>query len=314
MSKAGADSELLHAHGRLLARTVAHLMLDEIARLTEKFDGDYIKALVELSIIQATRLSGVAGAENKRSISVRAIGASLGFSYETGRRKVRELEAEGHCVRVSPNRLVIAPGLLETADYESECEGRWRNLRSYVIELRDIGFDFNKFSHLSPQIAVRAPTPQRSIAGLMDDFILRLGEARITNEEDTLNSNIISAVMTLNGDPMRFDRELTWTYAGGDTPPPDSVRAPATIAMVARRLKLTEDVVGRRMNMYLERGWIRRVPGGYLFVMNQQLTPEAHKSRNLMNLRFLQLIQALRPFGIDPVTVTTDDSPSPAAL
>lgn len=304
--KAGTDMERLHACGRVLARPVANLMLDEIARLTERYDGDYIMSLVELSMLQATRPTGDADAERQRTISVRAIGTSLGLAYETSRRKVRDLEAAGVCVRVSPNRLVIAPGRLETPAYAAECDARWRNLRGYLVELRDIGFDLGPFSHMSPQTAVMAPTLSRNIAFLIDDFILRLGEARITNEEDTLNSNIISAVSNMNGELIRADRALTWKYAGGDTPPPDDARMPVTITMVARRLKLSEDIVGRRMNLYVERGWIERVPGGYLYVMGKQLTPEAHHSRNLMNLRFLQLVQALRRLGIDPATVTAD--------
>ncbi len=293
------------AHARVLTRPVIDFLLDEIALLTEGCDGDYVMAIVELSILQATRQIAAGGAASERTISVRAIGASLGLPYETCRRKVRALEANGRCRRVTANRLVIAHERLETPAYQAYSDARWRNLRVHLVELRDIGFDFDQFGQVSPQVAVRAPTLSRTIAALVDDYMLRLIEARRSNV-DIIESNIITAMMNMNGEPVRRSRELTWKYAGGDTPPPDSVREPVTIAMIARRLKTTEEIVRRQVNNYVGRGWVRRVPGGYLFVMAQQVTPDAHRSRNLVNQRFLQLVQALRQLGIDPATLTLD--------
>ncbi len=306
MPNSGTEADLIHANARILARPIVSFMVDEIGRLTARYDGDYLMALVELSITQATRPSGDADADGKRSISARAIGISLGLSYETCRRKVRGLEAAGVCMRVSANRLAIMPEHLEAPAYEADCADRWRNLRRYLVEFRDIGFDLDQFSYVSPQTPVKAPTLNRTIAALMDDFILRLGEARIKTEQDTLNSNIISTVSCLNGDPVRFNRELTWKYPGGDDHPPYSLRAPASITMIARRLGLSEDIVSRRLNDYVQRGWIRRVRGGFLYDMDAQVTPEAHRSRNLMNLRFLQLVQTLRQLGFDPGAATID--------
>ncbi len=305
-SKAAAEAQRLHAHGRVLARPVTNLMLDELARLIEQFEGDYLMSLIDLSIIQATRPTGNPEVDDTRAISALAIGRALGLPYETCRRKVRDLEAAGLCRRVSTNRLAVARGRLENPAYRAQCDARWRNLRLYLVELRDIGFDLNEFGEVSPQTAVKAPNLSRTIAWLMDDFILRMQEARITNEEDAFNSLVMTALSNMNGETIRADRELTWMYAGGDTPPPDSLRTPVTIAMLARRVKISEDVIGRRVNAYLQRGWISRVHGGYMHVMAKQVSAEAHESRNLMNLRFLQFVQALRLLGVDPATVTAD--------
>jgi len=301
----GAESERMMAHARVLTRPVIDLLLDEIAYLTKRCDGDYIMSIVELSILQATRPISDAEAGRRRTISVRAIGTSLGLPYETCRRKVRDLEAAGRCRRVSANRLVIAYEGLETPAYQADCEARWRSLREHLVELRDIGIDFNQFGQVSPQNPVKAPNLSRAVAALMDDYLLRLVEARRANT-DIIDSNVITAMMNMNGEPVRRDRELTWKYAAGDTPPPDSVRAPVTIAMIARRLNMSEDVVGRRVKMYVQQSLVRRVHGGYLFVMAEQLTPDAHRSRNLVNQRFLQLVQALRQLGIDPAAVSLD--------
>ena len=220
---------------------------------------------------------------------------------------MRDLEDAGVCTRVSANRVAIVPEHLETPVYEAECAERWPNLRRYLVEFRELGFDLDLFSHISPQTPVKAPTLNRTIAALIDDFILRLGEARIKNEEDALNSNIISTVSVINTDPIRGSRELMWQYPGDDGDHvPYSLRRPATFTMIAQRLGMSEDIVRRRLNLYVRRGWIRRVRGGFMYDIAAQETPEANHSRNTMNLRFLQLVQALRLIGVDPATMTVD--------
>jgi len=297
---------MISANSRLLSRVIGSFMVDEVGRLTARYDGDYLMAVVELSIIQATRPLGDADADRTRSISARAIGMSLLLPYETCRRKVRVLVDAGVCTRVSANRLAIVPEHLETPVYEAECAERGRNLSRYLVGFRELGFDLNQFSHVSPQTPVKAPTLDRTIAALIDDFNLRVGEARIKNEEDALNSNIISTVSVMNSDPIRFSRELMWKYRGDFDHSPYSLRQPATIAMIARRLGLSEDIVSRRLNLYVRRGWIHRVRGGFLYDIDAQETPEANLSRNMMSLRFLQMVQAVRQLGIDLATVTVD--------
>jgi hypothetical protein len=235
MSEAPAVPEAIRALSRVFMRTMGHFILDEIARLTDRGNGDFLKGIVELSIIQATRPLAVSGIESHRTISVRAIADSLCLAYETCRRKVLELQADGRCQRMTANRMLMAPGLLESPAYQAECDDRWRNLRSYLTELTEIGFDFNAFSQVSPQALVRAPNLSRAVAALLDDFMLRLIEARVSNDDDITDSNIITAIMTMNGEPVRFDREATWKYASTDTPPPDSLRMPLLAPPTFRR-------------------------------------------------------------------------------
>jgi DNA-binding Lrp family transcriptional regulator len=109
--------------------------------------------------------------------------------------------------------------------------------------------------------------------------------------------------MTMNGELIRRDRDLTWIYAATETAPPDHLRMPVTIAMIARRLNMSEDVVGRRLGQYVRRGWIQRVRKGYLYAMVQQQSAEFRHAQHLTIQRFFQLVQALRQLGVDPVTV-----------
>lgn len=306
MSEATIDSEQMHAQSRVISRSISHLTLDEVARLTKRGDGDYVRSLIELSIKQATRAITDSPGVANRSISVRAVAASIGIPYETCRRKVRDLEDAGLCVRVGPNRVATPLGLLETQAYQDECDARWRSLRVYLVELRDIGFDYSQFGRVSPQHVVRAPSLSRSIAELIDDYMLRLVDAVPDKGASILDNNIIVTVSGMNGEPIRRNRDLTWTYPATDTPPPDHLRAPVTIAMIARRLHLSEDIVGRRLRLYVQRGTIRRVRGGYLYAIPWQLTPAFRHAQHLTIQRFVQLIQALRLLGVDPLTVTVD--------
>lgn len=303
MSEATVDSEQMHAQSRVISRCIGHLTLDEIARLTARGDGDYVRSLIELSIIQATRPVGDDPDEVNRSISVRAVAASIDVPYETCRRKVRDLEAAGRCVRVGANRVAMPADLLDAPAYQADCDDRWRSLRGYLVELKDIGFDFRQFGRVSPQVKVKAPSLSQSVAALIDDYMLRLIEARPKASDSATDTNILIAVMTMNGELIRRDRDLTWTYAATETAPPDHLRMPVTIAMIARRLNMSEDVVGRRLGQYVRRGWIQRVRKGYLYAMGQQQSAEFRHAQHLTIQRFFQLVQALRQLGVDPVTV-----------
>ena len=306
MPETGIDSERVKAQSRVISRCICNLTLDEIARLTQSHGGDYVRALVELSIIQATRPISGMDEDALRTTSVRAVGAAMHLPYETCRRKVLELEKAGRCYRVSANRIAMTAGLLDNAAYRAECQARWRNLRGYLVELRAIKFDLEAYSKVSPQGTVWAPTRSQAVAALIDDYMLRLIDTRLVSYPGLIDTTLISAISIMNGESLRNDPDLSWQYAGSETPPPDSARAPVTIARVARRLKMNEDVVGRRMRTYLADGWLHRVPRGYLLSMAKQQTPEFLHAHNLTVQRFLQLMQALRQLGVDLATVTVD--------
>ncbi len=98
---------------------------------------------------------------------------------------------------------------------------------------------------------------------------------------------------------------LAWQYSGAGTPPPDTVRKPATITDVASALGLLHETVRRRFRHYRELGWVTRVSAGYLLTMERQQHPNVLGTGLIVSQRCVQLLQSLRQIGVCP--------PAPAA-
>lgn len=300
----------LQAQQRVLARGLFSYVLDEVGRLARRHDGDLVKGVVAMAITQATR--GPAAGEGEdpaaatRAVSVRAIGQSLGLAYETTRRKVVELEAAGLCRRVSALGVSASPVVRDQAFLDG-CEDTWRSLRRVIATLGALGFDFGLVDGMSAQSApARAATLAEAVAALNDAFILRVFEAGVAPHGSITDSAIITAMLIANSEPVATNPQIAWKYAGATTPPPDSLRRPATITEIADRIGMTRETVRRRVNRYIEIGWASRVTGGYLFSMERQQSPEVLQTGLASAQRFLQLLQALRVLGVELETVQAD--------
>lgn len=301
----GKDSGLrpLQAQQRLLARCLFQFVLDEAGRLAREHDGDLVRGVVQIAIVQATRsLDGVdpdgPGAP-PRAVSVRAIGQSLGLPYETTRRKVVELEEKGLCRRVSGSGVAAAPAPRDQA-FLIACDASWRSLRSAIAGLNAISFDYGMLEDVSAQAGPPRGLPlPEAVASLSQAFLLRVLESAAAPHGSIPDAAIVTAMLIANAETMARDPEMARKYAGAGTPPPDSLRRPATVAEIAARLGMTRETVRRRANRYVKLGWAVRVAGGYLFSMERQQEPEVLQTGLASAHRFLQLLQAVRQLGVD---------------
>lgn len=290
------------------------ILLDEVAALSRRHQGDFVRSAVLLALTQATR-SGDPVAEATlspvedrpvRAISVRAIAQSLGLPYETTRRKVAELEVLGLCRRLG--RLGVQASQ-EALDGEWALAARtatWASLRRGVTDLRALGFDFGLVNHVSPQGGGSGRDLLASVAALSDDFILRLIEAGAAPHGSITNGAIATAMLMINAEPLTRNPALAWRYAGAETPPPDAMRRPASITQIAARLALSHETVRRRVQGLVEDGWAVRTTGGYLYPAERMQSPQMMQVGLVTTQRFLQLLQALRQLGVDLETVNAD--------
>ncbi len=288
-------------HQRLIFRCAMDFLLDEAGRIIRRHDGDFIRGAVFLAIAQATRAPAGTGADEPvRVISVRALAQSMSLAYETTRRKVAELEARGLCLRAG-NGLTASPAAFEGETYRQACEETWQGLKRLIGELRAIGFDFSLVGAVSAQ-AGRGQTPDdlaQASAALVGDFTLRVLEGGAGPHGSILDAVLATAMMIANAELLTHDPELAWKYAGAETPPPDALRRPVSIAQMAARLGLSHETVRRRVKRFVELGWARRETGGYLFSMARQQDPAVIQTGLVVSQRFLQLLQALRQIGVD---------------
>ena len=109
----------------------ADLFLRMTSGLLDVFGGDVLNGVVFLAIARAnvhhlpawakmdgTSEDGVFQDSERRPISVLRIADSLGLSYETVRRRVNQLVADGYCHRVGRNGVVVSADIVRRSEFK----------------------------------------------------------------------------------------------------------------------------------------------------------------------------------------------------
>jgi DNA-binding MarR family transcriptional regulator len=290
MSDWGFDPEARRSLQRLIFRCASDFLLDEIALLTARHDGDFIRAIAWLALVQAS-------ADPERGISVRALARSLNLPFETVRRKVRDLEAVGLCIAAADGRPLAAPVAEATARSEAArvCEGFGLLLNN----LAALGVSPATFNG-GPLPAPAGDQVQAQIAAhrLIHNFFLRTLEAGVGPHETMFNALVFVAAMSANAERITYDPALALRYAGADTPPPDALRRAVRPREIAERLNLPYEVVRRRLVEFLERGWVVRSGSGYLCTVERMQDPALLAGAYMIVQRLGQLVQSVAQAGL----------------
>lgn len=285
---------------RLVQRCVLDFLVGHVARINTRHAGDLIGGAVFLAIKQASAAprQATTASATPRAISVRAVAQSLGFSYETTRRRVLALEAAGLAQRLGDAGVALTDGALVTSGYRDDAATTHQAVLQLFSNLAALG--------VALPAASRPPTLDGTdldlaVAALCDDFTLRVVEIGAVPNASSLAGLVFVALAVANAEPLTYDYELANRYSRFDTPPPDSARRPATITEIGQRLGLPHEVARRRMLHLLRIGHAKRVTGGYLASMETLQSPVMMESGMLVSQRFLQMTQALLNLGVNPL-------------
>lgn len=290
MSDWGADPESRRGLQRLVFRCASDFLLDEIGLLTGRHDGDVIRAITWLALVQA---SGDPG----RGVSVRALARSLNLPFETVRRKVRDLEAAGLCQVAADGRPTAVPLGEDAARAEAArvCE----NFRLLLGNLSALGVAPGLFLGGSlPAPGADQARAQLAAHRLIHNYFLRTLEAGVEPHETMFNAVVYVAAMSANAERITYDPVLAPRYAGADTPPPDALRRPARPREIAERLNLPYEVVRRRLVEFQARGWMERSGTGYLCAVERMQDPALLAGAYMIVQRLSQLVQAVAQTGL----------------
>lgn len=143
---------------RLVARILSQFFLRQWEIIAKMSGGDLHKALVFAAIVSANvqhightseaghHYGGLDNAppdEERRPVSTHALAQSLGLPYETTRRNVNKLIAEGVCARVPGQGLVIPASYLMSPQNIGNMLQCLSALQWFLGSLRRAGFDLN---------------------------------------------------------------------------------------------------------------------------------------------------------------------------
>ena len=141
---------------RLAVRLSTEYLLRSIDLMTALVGGDLVKGLIFVAIVQANTQHIVSDEnlaqtyseaedtvpdESRRPVSVHALSVSLNIPYETTRRYVNKLLADGYCQRVRRG-LVVPASVLNRPEMVAALRRNFSNLQRLVTGLRRAGVDF----------------------------------------------------------------------------------------------------------------------------------------------------------------------------
>ena len=141
---------------RLALRLSTEYILRSIDLMTKVVGGDLVKGLIFVAVVQAntqhilsdeqmsqaySEADDSVPDESRRAVSVHALSVSLGIPYETTRRYVNKLLADGLCVRVRRG-LVVPAEVLNQPEMISALKRNFANLQRLVSGLRRGGVEF----------------------------------------------------------------------------------------------------------------------------------------------------------------------------
>lgn len=141
---------------RLALRLSTEYMLRSIDLMTKVVGGDLVKGLIFIAIVQAntqhilsdeqmsqaySEASDTVPDDVRRPVSVHALSVSLGIPYETTRRYVNKLLADGFCVRARRG-LVVPASVLRQDEMLAALKRNYSNLQRLVSGLRRSGVEF----------------------------------------------------------------------------------------------------------------------------------------------------------------------------
>ncbi|RYF95191.1 MAG: hypothetical protein EON95_02565 [Caulobacteraceae bacterium] len=292
MSDWGSDPDARRRLQRLIFRCASDFLLDEIGVLTARHDGDFIRAVTWLALVQAS-------ADPDRGISVRALARSLNLPFETVRRKVHDFEEAGLCIAAGDGRPLAAPVTEAAAQAEATrvCEA----FSLLLGNLLALGVSPATFcGGALPAPAAPGAQARARIAAhrLIHNYFLRTLEAGVEPHETMFNALVFAAAMSANAQRITYDPTLALRYAGADTPPPNELRRPARPREISERLNLPYEVVRRRLVEFQERGWVFKSGSGYLCAVERMQDPALLAGAYMIVLRLGQLVHSVAQAGL----------------
>ena len=245
----------------------------------------------------------------RRPVSILGLSQSLQKPFETTRAHVNALIQEGLCIKTAGGVIVPSEVLL-TAKVAALEAARWETFWKMITDLRSLDYDFStvagdvaKSSALVVEEDFHQPSltqpPRRLVSRVISEFYLYATvEANAPQGDDWVRGQVYIGFVILNSAGWSLKAEHAWRYSRVDTPPPDHIRTPASIADVARLTGLGKELVRRKAHELIDAGRLDRTPDGLLVSMDYIQGPQNRAGGAALVAAFYRMIYDLTALGI----------------
>ncbi len=298
--------------GRLAAEMVLHILVRTRHHFGTAFDSGstYDRVAIVLMLVRYAALPFPDQRDAPRAISISGIAASLGMPFETTRRHVGKLIDHRLAERVSSG-VMLRPDLLARPDMVTLLHEFHDVMVGQIADLARFGV---------PLPTTRIDIEYRPIETLVVllDTTLYLFERNRSLYGSALTAVVGNGIIAANIRHVTYDSDLALRYARLDTIPPDDLRVPIRIGMLARTLGLPHSTVRRDVGRLIDCGMVTVEKGGGLVVRRQQLASDWLTNNNrLALLRGVQIVQRLKLAGCrfdGPETCYLNGRPTPLSF
>ncbi len=188
----------------------------------------------------------------RRPASVNAMANSLGIPFETTRRRLKRLAAQGVCTILPGAGVVIPEAFLTSPAYLQSVMAAHDRLVGFYGRLLEADL-------LDPLPATNYDiddgVPLRGAARLIADYLLRGLDGVLREAGDAISAVTLLAILVAALDEAPWPPEAEWALAAVPF-------KPTTTAELARRLGLPNETVRRHVMQLTDAGLARRVPAG----------------------------------------------------
>ncbi len=204
----------------------------------------------------------------RRPVSVNALAASLRMPFETARRKLQALEAQGLCLRV-PGGLITPASVAAGPEIGAALAELHRHLIAAATRLEAGGVDLDAFAlqmaGAAPEAPAAGPAHPMIEARVVLDAMLRVMESWRAAFGGLSSGYALLAIVDANTDGLDDGDPCPPRYAYAHTPPPDALRRPVTPAMLAERLTVPVSTVRRWLAEFAAAGTVvEAAPGRFI--------------------------------------------------
>lgn len=199
----------------------------------------------------------------RRAISINAIASSLDLPFETVRRRVKRLIANGVC-EVVPEGVRLVDATLRSPHHRMALEGTYATVRNLYWRLKHN--DCLKLMDLPPATDAgwtHDDPPVRIVWRAASDYLLRMMEHLVPNFPSLSRAFIVLAVFRLNTEALP-DMMRGGEGVMPEDHVPDVYRKPARASEVATMLGLPHETVRRHLTALIDEGRCVRMRDGFI--------------------------------------------------
>jgi DNA-binding Lrp family transcriptional regulator len=291
---------------RLAGRISVNFVLEqvEIGRIRDMTDDLILLTIVQTNVEPLSREPDLQRAyatidkpppdELRRPVSISAVSNALRLPYETVRRRVTQMAAEGVC-EITPRGVYVSSRGLASPLHCQLLETNYEKVRLFYRRLREIGF-------LPPHKAIVEPwrdpqPPVRAVARISSDYFLRLMEPLTQNLGDLVRGLILLAIARANTEGLT-DAERGTNASGVTGYVDDTKRKPVSVAALSSRLDIPQETVRRHVAHLLDSGRCVRMRGGVVMPAAEYTRPETIQVMLANHIHLQRMVAQLAQLGV----------------